>query len=203
MIRKPVVAGRFYPDDIDELIGVMENCAQSPLGVRAQVVPSHGRLLGLIMPHAGYIFSGPVVTWGLKRLSAEQPHPTRLLLLGPKHTPYGAVAAVSGAQAWKTPLGEVAVDDELRSALRESGEFEVDDGAHAYEHSLEVQLPFLQKQYGKTPFTITPVAMSFTDYEDCRRWGTALAGVLTQPRFSSVCTIISSDFSHETPRDLA
>ncbi len=203
MIRKPVVAGRFYPDDADELIAVMDNCERSPLGVRDTKIEPAGRLLGLIMPHAGYIFSGPVATWGMKRLAAEQPVPTRLLLLGPKHTPYGSPAAISAADSWKTPLGSVTVDDELRQALRRTGEFEIDDDAHAYEHSLEVQLPFLQKFFGKTPFTVTPVALAYTDYEDCRRWGTALAGVLTQPCFDSVTTIISSDFSHETPRDVA
>ena len=203
MIRKPVVSGRFYPEVAEEIVGLIDDCTSSRLGVRDSAIPPAGRLLGLIMPHAGFMFSGPVASWGIRRLKAENPLPPRLLLLGPKHTVSGSPAAISRATAWETPLGNVPIDPELRQALHETGEFEMDDRAHAGEHSLEVQLPFLQHLYGKTPFAVAPVALGYTDFDDCQRWGNALAGVLTQARFAGVPVIISSDFSHETPREEA
>ncbi|MFZ2957102.1 MAG: AmmeMemoRadiSam system protein B, partial [Candidatus Ozemobacteraceae bacterium] len=165
----------------------------------------HGRLLGLILPHAGFIFSGPVVTWGMKRLFAETPLPKRFLLLGPKHTPYGSPAAISPASAWRTPLGDVPLDEELRTALLETGAFDADAHAHAQEHSLEVQLPFLQASFERSqpspaPFSIVPLALHFAPFEQCLKWGAAIATVLSNPKFSDVRVLVSSDFSHDTPR---
>ncbi|RCK81561.1 MAG: AmmeMemoRadiSam system protein B [Candidatus Ozemobacter sibiricus] len=203
MIREPVVSGRFYPSSPKELVATMEACESHELGVGTRTIEAQGRLRGLILPHAGYMFSGPVATWGLRRLGAERPRPTRLLLLGPKHTPFGAAAAVSLAEGWRTPLGTVPLDEELRAAVLATGAFRGDDAAHAQEHSLEVQLPFLQWLYGKDAFTILPIAIHYADFAECAALGQALAGVLARPEFADVPILVSSDFSHETPRAAA
>jgi hypothetical protein len=200
MVRRPVVAGRFYPGTPVELTEAIDDCYRSSLGVGSRRLPVNGRLAGAILPHAGYVFSGPVASWGFQRLGAEKPLPRRLLLLGPKHTHLGAQAAISAASAWKTPLGEVRVDAGLRDLLLDTGVFSRDDQAHAEEHSLEVQLPFLQHLYGDEDFSITPLALEYSSFEDCARWGKALAGVLEAPGQRDVCVLVSSDFSHETPR---
>ncbi|MBF0502513.1 MAG: AmmeMemoRadiSam system protein B [Candidatus Riflebacteria bacterium] len=203
MIREPIVSGRFYPDSRDELLDTIEACAKPPLGIGNRSIETRGRLEGLILPHAGYIFSGPAVTWGMKRLREEHPMPGRLLLLGPKHTALGAPVAISPATAWRTPLGNVPIDDELRSALLENHAMVSDAGAHTHEHSLEVQLPFLQVTYGETPFSMVPIAFHFATLDECRTLGTWIGTILNRPGFADVRVLVSSDFSHETPRQEA
>lgn len=203
MIREPVVSGRFYPSAPTELLGLLEECEQHELGPGSRNPGVAGVLRGFIQPHAGFIFSGPVASWGIRRLAAEKPVPTRFLLLGPKHTPFGAKAAVSKAEGWRTPLGTVPVDEALRQAVVQTGVFTADDAAHAQEHSLEVQLPFLQRLFGKSPFAIVPIALHYAGFSECEAWGKALAGVLAQPAFGDVQVLVSSDFSHETPRSQA
>lgn len=203
MNREPVVSGRFYPEIPAELRQLIGSCFSSPLGVGEKVVPVTGKLRALVLPHAGYIFSGPVVSWGMARLRREKPIPRRFLLLGPKHTPYGAKAAVSAVRGWRTPLGVIPVDNPLRDALVGSGLFQADNSAHAQEHSIEVMLPFLQNLAGTEAFTILPLALGFAEFETIRTWGEALSLILGDEQFADVCVIISSDFSHETPRNEA
>jgi len=200
MIREPVVSGRFYPASAKELQYIMEECENHDLGAAGVKIQVSGKLLGLILPHAGYIFSGPVATWGIKRLAAENPLPTRFLLLGPKHTPYGAKASISAATEWKTPLGSVPVDDNLRDALKTIGSFECENMAHTHEHSIEVQLPFLQRLFKENRFSIVPVALHYSSYNDCLFWGEAIGKILSKPEFSDVRFIVSSDFSHDAVR---
>lgn len=203
MKRNPVVSGRFYPADKQELLETISECESSPLGVGSKTIEAGGKLVGLILPHAGYVFSGPVVTWGMRRLSLEKPLPERFLLLGPKHTHYGAKAAISAADSWTTPLGDVPINSALREALLATGRFQADDEAHAFEHSLEVEIPFLQKLYAKNPFSVTPIALQYCSFADCQKWGEAIGSCLADPRFSDVRVIVSSDFSHETPKEEA
>ncbi len=203
MLREPVVSGRFYPSSPEELVSTIEACESHELGVGTRPPEVRGRLRGLILPHAGYLFSGPVATWGIRRLGGERPRPTRLLLLGPKHTPFGAAAAVSLADGWRTPLGTVDLDAELRAAVLATGAFRGDDAAHAQEHSLEVQIPFLQHLYRKDPLKILPIAIHYADFAECATLGQALAEVLARPEFADVPILVSSDFSHDTPRAAA
>lgn len=203
MNREPVVSGRFYPDDVQELRQTIRACFSSPLGVREGGVRRSGRLRGLVLPHAGYIFSGPIVSWGMARLLQEDPLPRRFLILGPKHTPLGAKAAVSAVRAWRTPFGLVPVDEPLREALGDSGVFTTDNAAHSQEHSIEVMLPFLQEVSEGKPFTCLPLALGFSHFDTIRSWGESLAVILRDSQFDDVCVIVSSDFSHETPRSEA
>ncbi len=200
-MREPTVSGRFYPDDPTELEETIRQCYGHRLGVGDHHHPAQGRLAGMIVPHAGYIFSGPIASWGYRRLAEERPQPKRLLMLGPKHTPYGALAALSDEDAWLTPLGSLETDEPLRAALEETGCFARDDAAHELEHSIEVQIPFVQQAMKKQLPKIVPLALAFAEFEQCARWGTAIAGVLARPEFADTVCVVSSDFSHDTPRN--
>ncbi len=202
-VREPAVSGRFYPDEPTELYQMIRQCYEHRLGVRDRHQPQAGRLAGMIVPHAGYVFSGPVASWSFRRLGDEKPAPRRLLMLGPKHTPYGALAALSAEDTWMTPLGSIETDETLRAALEQTGVFTRDDAAHTFEHSIEVQIPFIQQVMHATLPKIVPLALGFADYTRCERWGTAIADVLAKPEFADTVCIVSSDFSHETPRDEA
>lgn len=203
MEREPAVSGRFYPSSPRSLEAAIAECRDHVLGPRDSKVAVSGRLAALVLPHAGYQFSGPVVAWGMKRLSLENPLPKRILLLGPKHTPYGAKASLSAATGWKTPLGVVQVDEGLRKALADTGAFTMEDEAHRHEHSIEVEIPFLQDLYGKTPFSVVPLALQYSAFKDCCAWGAVIAKVLGDPGFKDVLLVVSSDFSHDTPREEA
>lgn len=204
MTRKPVVSGRFYPADPLDLEQIIIECENSSLGPKGKNIIKNGVLKALIQPHAGYMFSGPAAMWGIKRIELEHTLPEKYILLGPKHTPYGAKVAVSAAKFWKTPFGDVQVDEGLRKELlKTSKNIQIDDLAHAYEHSLEVQLPLLQFLYNKkkAEFKILPIAIGYITYEECCAIGNELSEILKKE--SNIVVLVSSDFSHETPKDLA
>ena len=203
MVRQPVVSGRFYPSEPSELLAVIEECSSQKTGAKFCEVEARGELRGLVMPHAGYVFSGPMASIGIKRLSLEKVLPSRILILGPKHTFLGAQASVAACNRWKTPLGDVEIDVELRDSLVKTGSFSADDSAHLQEHSIEVQLPFLQNLYGDKPFRVVPLALGFTDLLRCCAWACSIREVLAAEKFKDVFVLVSSDFSHETPRDRA
>jgi len=146
-IRQPAVAGTFYSDGAESLREQIEWCFTHALGPGRipEVAEKHaGGLLGLISPHAGLVYSGPAAAWGYAALAADGPPPLAVLI-GPSHTGLGAPLAVSGASAWTTPLGEVPVAVEAARALIAADDaFAFDDLACQMEHSLELQVPFLQ-----------------------------------------------------------
>ena len=203
MQREPVVAGRFYQARPEQLRQQLKDCFEHHLGVKDEVVPSTGRLLGLISPHAGYMFSGPVASHAFARLRAEKPLPKTLVLLGPKHTHHGARFSVSAADSWKTPLGSLAVDQALcRRLVATVDSLESDNDAHLYEHSLEVQLPFVQYSLDTMP-KIVPIAFAYASFEEIEAVAAAIGKVLADEPPGSVCFVCSSDFSHDTPREEA
>ena len=203
MQREPVVAGRFYQARPEQLRQQIKECFAHQLGIGSEVVPAAGRLLGLIAPHAGYMFSGPVASHAYARLRDEKPLPKTLVLLGPKHTHHGARFSVSAAESWKTPLGTLAVDQALCRRLVDGvSELELDDGAHLYEHSLEVQLPFVQYSLETMP-KIVPIAFAYDSFEEIASVAAGIGKVLAAEPAGSLCFVCSSDFSHDTPRDEA
>jgi len=150
-VRQPAVAGTFYKDGAAALRQQVESCFTHALGPGRipQVAGKRaGRLLGLISPHAGLVYSGPAAAWGYASL-AEDGRPPLAVLIGPSHTGLGAPLAISAASAWATPLGEVPVAAEAARALIAADDaFAFDDLACRMEHSLEVQMPFLQFLFG-------------------------------------------------------
>jgi AmmeMemoRadiSam system protein B len=152
--------------------------------------PSGERPFALIVPHAGYRFSGPVAASGYAETAPFARAIRRVALLGPAHFRALGGAAVSGADAWHTPLGSVAVDDELRRIALAAGAV-VDDAPHEGEHALEVQLPWLQVSLG-SDVRILPVAAG--------RWSArATADLLVAVGEMADLVVVSTDLSHDHP----
>jgi AmmeMemoRadiSam system protein B len=180
-IRPPAVAGSFYPRGANELRASVD-------ALLAQAKPSGQRpLLGVITPHAGYIYSGPVAASAFVEVAAASRTISRVLLIGPPHyLPVSGIAAPS-SKAFATPLGEVEIDADAVASLLDTGFVGIDDRAHAPEHSLEVELPFLQTVLGR--FTLIPLLVG-----DASPQGVAaMIGALMDER---TLLVVSTDLSH-------
>src|SRR5687767_11509045 len=151
-VRPAAVAGMFYPGDAHALAAEVDDL----LGGVEQVLPRLGFPKALVVPHAGYIYSGPVAARAYDELAGARGIVRRVVLLGPVHrVPVRGLAAPS-AQAFETPLGAIAIDHAALGALHDLPQVVKSDPAHAMEHSLEVQLPFLQMVLGE--FSLVPLA---------------------------------------------
>ena len=193
-IRPPAVAGSFYPSDAEELSQIIEDCFLSnPLGPKRIKSPSPS-LVGGMAPHAGYMYSGPCAAHLYVCLDNSV---GRVILLGVNHWGKGHRAALSPWDAWQTPLGAVPVDQKLNDFLATRISFlKNDELAHLQEHSIEVQLPFLQRVV--SDFTFAPISLSYLSVEECAKLGTAIAEVCDAEPRSERRTIIlaSSDLNH-------
>jgi AmmeMemoRadiSam system protein B len=193
-IRPPAVAGSFYPSEAQELSRLIEEClVQSPLGPRGAESFSPSLIAGLV-PHAGYVYSGPCAAHLFARLDASV---QRIILLGVNHYGRGEKAALSPADLWQTPLGAVRLDQELNDLLRSQIPFlKQDEVAHAHEHSIEVQLPFLQHVLNE--FILTPISLGHVSLEECAELGSAVAAACERAARSGTRAVIlaSSDLSH-------
>ncbi|NIM04789.1 MAG: AmmeMemoRadiSam system protein B [Armatimonadetes bacterium] len=200
-VRFPAVAGAFYESVPERLKASMKESFVHRLGPgHLPTVADNGprKILGMICPHAGFQYSGAAAAWAYDALAADG-RPKIVILLGTNHRLAGAPAAIETADCWATPLGRVPVNAALRDSLRSSRLFEEDDSAHEYEHSIEVQLPWLQFLYGDT-VPICPVSLGHL----CHRALHSLSEALTEALFSrDVLIIASSDFSHYVPHDAA
>lgn len=180
-IRKAAVAGKFYPGSRAEL----EETVKSLIGPGPA-----SEAKGAMVPHAGYVYSGAVAgaVYGLIAM------PDLFVILGPNHTGVGPVASVMPGGIWRAPSGDAQVDASLaQSILDRSRMLEADSAAHAFEHSIEVQLPFLQ--FLKKELRFVPVSLMTANPRDCREIGMAIAGaVREEPR--GVLIVASSDMSH-------
>ncbi|MFH1211109.1 MAG: AmmeMemoRadiSam system protein B [archaeon] len=191
-VRKPVVAGQFYESEPKMLNLQLNSCFTSKFGPGS--LPSSkksGRVFGCVCPHAGYQFSGPAAAFSYKAL-AESEFPSTFVVLAPNHTGYGSdVSTLS--DDWETPLGVVKADKKFISSLMDRCDFVVEDpSAHMYEHSIEVQLPFLQFISGKhaKDLRFVPIVLG-SSIETLRRLGEALASI-----DKDACFVASSDFTH-------
>jgi AmmeMemoRadiSam system protein B len=181
-VRPPVVAGRFYPSDPVELRALIA-------GLLAAVPPATGPApKALIAPHAGYPYSGPIAASAYAQLIPARNQIERIVLLGPSHYVALRGLATSSAEAFATPLGVVPVDVEAVREVRLLPQVRELDEAHAQEHSLEVQLPFLQTVLGN--FTLVPLAVGDAGADDITQVLDVLWGG-PETRF-----VISSDLSH-------
>src|SRR5688572_16282701 len=146
-VRPPAVAGTFYPGEATTLAAEVERCLAQATPRALSTPPPRA----IVAPHAGYVYSGPVAGSAYAPLRARAGGIRRVVVLGPAHlVPLRGIAA-SQAGAFRTPLGEVAVDESIRDTLLAEGLIGLDDGAHQDEHSLEVQLPFLQTLFPGVP----------------------------------------------------
>ncbi|MGH7197430.1 MAG: AmmeMemoRadiSam system protein B [Candidatus Omnitrophota bacterium] len=184
--REPFVAGVFYPEETSELSGKIDHFLSLVPPQKKDPRP----LLGLILPHAGYIFSGQTAAYGYQMLNGR--HFDTVILIGPYHRGPILGASIWRGGAWKTPLGSVPVDAEMADALfAEDPSFQFTQDAHLTEHSLEVQLPFLQKVLKN--FKIVPILTSVPSLEK----SAALAkAILKHSAGKNVLVIASTDMSH-------
>ena len=181
-IRHPAVAGRFYPRHPDDLRADV----QSYLPPQQETVAA----LGCVVPHAGYIYSGPVAGAVYAKLDLPQ----RCILMCPNHTGMGHPLAIMSQGTWETPLGQVPVDSTLAEALKRCFPLLGEDAeAHRAEHAAEVQLPFLQTR--KQGCTFVPIALGTGRYEILEALGEAVAGAV-QDVGERVLLIASSDMNH-------
>lgn len=194
-IRNAVVAGQFYPDTEKNLRQQIEDCFIDKRGYgKIPVVQKiRGRLKGLVVPHAGFVYSGAIASHAYGRL-AEQGFAETFIILGPNHTGMGSGVSVMIEGAWKTPLGTVSLDEALAQSIA-TGIIDQDPSAHTYEHSIEVQLPFLQYLRQGRIFEFVPICMMMQDYETVQDVGEILAKVIQRSK-KRIILVASSDFSH-------
>ena len=198
-IRRPTQAGSFYESDAEALKTQIENCFLQELGPKKypQVNRSGPRkVIGLVCPHAGYMFSGAVAAHSYYEL-AQDGKPNTIVILGPNHTGYGSALSLMNEGVWRTPLGDVEIDVETSNLIvQETQIVDVDEAAHRFEHSIEVQLPFLQYLYG-SEFKFVPICFQMQDLSSAVEVGQALAKVLAN---KNALVIASSDMTHYEPQ---
>ncbi len=202
-IRRPTVAGQFYEGDAEALRAQIKNCFLNELGpkklpnVNLDIHPRN--IVGLICPHAGYMYSGPVAASAFYELALDG-KPDTVVLMGPNHTGYGSVLSLMREGVWRTPLGDIEINTEMANKItHETSVIDVDELAHRYEHSIEVQLPFLQFLYGNA-FKIVPICFLMQDYDSAVEVGRTLAEALDA---TNTVVIASSDMTHYEPAKTA
>jgi len=190
MVRKPIVSGQFYPSEELLLRGAVEAAFKeenSPGDVPGS--RGTGKVAGVITPHAGYMFSGAGAAWCFKEIG-ESAFPDTYVIIGVNHS--GPVTCASD-EDWETPMGIVKCDKELVSALEEKG-LPVDNDQHAHEHSIEVQLPFLQFVSEDKKEDLKIVCIMVADSEHSK-WANVISDAVSSLG-RSVVYICSSDFTH-------
>lgn len=188
-IRQPAVAGQFYPGNEAALRKELQ-----------RLIPTSGakrKAIGAISPHAGYIYSGSAAG----QLLAGIEIPRTVVILGPNHRGVGALAALAPEESWQTPLGSVPIEKRLAALIKQQiPQVEADASAHRMEHSLEVQVPFLQ--YLRPDVQIVPLCLAFGDFAGCELLGSGLASAIRQFD-EEVLILASSDMTHYESAEVA
>ncbi len=200
-IRRPSQAGAFYQGSANTLRQQLEWCFKHKFGPGKLPEVKNGpkKILALVCPHAGYMYSGPVAAHSYYNLALDG-KPDIIVILGPNHTGMGSGVSLMSEGAWNMPLGNVNVNSEIADKIWKASKIiDLDDEAHLYEHSIEVQLPFLQYIYG-SDFKFVPIAMLMQDLQTSRMVGNAIAEVLSG---KNAVIIASSDMTHYEPQEYA
>jgi len=188
-VRRPAVAGRFYPAKVETLTRQLDQY----MGPEPAASEKAEAALGCVVPHAGYMYSGQVAGAVYSRLPTRDTY----VILCPNHTGRGSPLAIMSSGEWLTPLGTVPVDGALAQALRKSCHLLMEDAeAHEDEHSLEVQLPFLQRRVEK--FTFVPIAIGVSGYSALESLGHGIAQAV-KVAARPVIIVASSDMNHYEP----
>ncbi|MCM8790318.1 MAG: AmmeMemoRadiSam system protein B [Candidatus Omnitrophica bacterium] len=190
-VRNPVVAGAFYPASKNSLTREVEALIDSKA--------AREDAIGVVCPHAGYIYSGAVAGSVLSSIKPRKSY----IIIGPNHTGLGSQIGLDTSSSWKTPLGDVLIDKPLAEAIKKHSHLVRDDSlSHAHEHSVEVQLPFLQVL--QKDFTFVPLVISYAGLEEYRDVGRALAKAVKELKAEKEVTIIaSSDMTHYESQESA
>jgi len=196
--RRPAVAGMFYEGSKNALIKQIEECFLSRHGPGSLPIGELGeeRPPALISPHAGYMYSGPVAAHGFLALTRFR-KPDSVIIFGPNHYGVGTIVSIYPEGYWRTPLGDVPIDKKLADEIAASSDlFYVDEESHAREHSIEVQIPFLQYIYRE--FSFVPICILDQSKDVCTSIGAAVAKVVEG---DNVLMIASTDFNHYEPHE--
>jgi len=202
-LRKAAVAGSFYAGNLKSLIKQIEECFNHELGPGK--IPSinlekrERKIIGLVSPHAGYIYSGPVAAHGYYEVALDG-KPDTVIIIGPNHRGSGALVSIMLKGKWETPLGELEVDEDIAQKILNHSKIIQDDfKAHQYEHSIEVQLPFLQFIFGDN-IKIIPICMSLQDIKTNIEVAQSICKAVER---ENVLIIASSDFTHYENQEYA
>ena len=200
--RPPAQSGTFYPDTEGALRTQIQQSFLHPLGPGAiPTIPGtrNQNLLGLIVPHAGYRYSGPVAAHSYYHQASAGIFES-IIILGPNHTGLGSGVSTMTEGEWSTPLGDVPIDTDLAQEIVDSSDLvDVEDEAHRNEHSIEVQLPFLQFIYPRR-FKFVPICMMLQDLQTSIEVGEAIAKAAENHR---AIVLASSDWTHYEPQEQA
>lgn len=187
-LREPVVAGTFYPSTKKALL--------EQIGALSGAEKKAWDAIGVVSPHAGYVYSGGVAASVYGSIKPSDTY----VILGPNHTGLGQAFGISTADAWKTPIDNATVDKELAgSIISFSDLISYDDHCHDGEHSIEVQLPFIQSI--QKHFKFVPLVVSTSDLDECRQVASAIAqSIIGLDKHPSVTIVASSDMTHYEPQ---
>lgn len=197
-IRTPAVAGMFYPSEKKELKKSIKECFLHKFGP-GKIPPSNikKRIFGVICPHAGYMYSGPIACHSFYAISSDVPE--LFIIIGPNHWRIGSDIATMKDCKWNTPLGDVEVDSEMADKISHLLEIiDIDYFSHTQEHSLEVQIPILQEMY--SDFKILPISMINQNEDVAKNIGLAIAKIVEKKK---IMIIGSSDFTHYEQNEFA
>jgi AmmeMemoRadiSam system protein B len=190
-LRQAVVAGQFYPASSI----VLRNQIERLIDKKADKLD----IIACMLPHAGYMYSGGVAGQTVSRINPKD----KIILLGPNHTGYGERFSIMTEGLWQTPLGEVRIDSVLAKEILQRSKYLRDDVlAHRYEHSLEVELPFLQ--YFKNDFEIVPIIFLSEELDVLKEIGEDIADTIKEHNIKDSAMIVaSSDMTHYEPQEQA
>jgi MEMO1 family protein len=213
------VAGSFYPAGKDDLLAEISRCFRDKKigpGVslpedlrRPRIAKEPSRIECFVVPHAGYAYSGPVAAHSYSAafdILISNQKTIRAIILGPNHQGVGSGIALSPSNEWQTPLGKVKIDRALSKEISESSEIiDVDGIAHSFEHSIEVQLPFLQATVGDRDLSFVPICLMLQDLESAQEVGDAIFKAIQSEQHGSDAFLIlgSSDLTHYEPQSRA
>jgi len=201
-IRYPAVAGSWYAGTSDRLRRQLKELFTHQLGpgsLPSAIREGPRNIVGLVVPHAGYMASGPIAAHAYHYL-ANDGKPEVIVIFGPNHTGSGSALSIMTEGSWRTPLGDVEIDSNIAYRIvQASNIIDIDDRAHVYEHSIELQLPFLQYLYG-SGFKFVPICFMMQDLVSSREVGKAVASVL---KGKNGLIIASSDLTHYEPQERA
>ncbi len=190
-MRKAIYSGKFYPGAVTVLDKTIKECFESKFGPGALPSKPDKKIKAVIVPHAGYKYSGPCAAWAYKEL-AEMPMPDLFILLGPNHRGSGSGISM---ETWDMPYGYVRVDQDFARALKEKGNIKVNENAHAMEHSLEVQVPFIQYIFKNKLEKIKILPVLIDSNADLDKIALDLKETIMDSG-KKVVFIVSSDFTH-------
>ena len=190
--RKSIVAGQFYPGQHDSCVDEINEC----LDARTLSEPLPETIVAGIVPHAGWTFSGSLAAMVFSAIKQQHEKVHTFVIFGAAHGYFGQSPAVYDRGSWITPLGEVAIDEELADAVLSAGPVVSDAGAHRAEHSIEVQVPFMQYLFPGAK--ILPILVP--PREQAVALGTSVGNVINKDKHKKIVCIGSTDLTHYGPR---